>query len=118
MTMESLLRVYDAGCALYALTTLVAIYGWGLFGFWWIKCKFKASAVFLYVMWMMFGIGLEAGLSCYARLLRLSNQIPMFRELAESALWQLKLLPLLFVLLFIVIHMTVRLVRKPSLKDK
>jgi hypothetical protein len=116
--MEYLLTNYDLGCILYALTTFVCLYGWGLFGYWWVKCRFHASAVFLYVMWLFFTIGLEAGISCYARMMRVAGDRVEYDEFTLSTVWQLKLLPLLFVLLFIVIHMTARLVRKPSLKDK
>jgi hypothetical protein len=98
-------------------TLLSAIYGCGLFLWWWIK-KGGASSVFAYVTFIFLGEVVESSMSLFARVLWLSCTMETHAKLMSSLFWPARKLVTLGALLFIVIHMSWRAVRKLGRGEK
>ena len=95
----------------YLLTLLIAIYGVGLFTWWWIK-KGSASSVFAYVTFIFLGEMVESSMSLYSRVLRIECGQAIHEAFATGYLWPARKLVTMAALAFIVIHMSYRAFRK------
>ncbi len=109
----------DTALILYALVTFVAFYGFVLFAGWWAKNKCHASAVYYYVMFILFGITINNSLCAWARYLKLNEGPSEYLAFLETPCWNLRLIPLLISLLCITLHMSYRwFIQKKVAKDE
>lgn len=95
----------DATFVQYFIAVLVAVYGSGLFTWWWAKHQ-KASFVFMCVTMMFVGDIIERSIQLYARYIRLTTCTVDFS--ATSPVWAYKGLVSTLVSFAVVIYMTGR----------
>ena len=94
--------------AVYVAVLIVTAYGSILFFWWWAKCRFQASAVFLYVMFLFMAKFYSMAVTVQGYTMRINNPLE-FAVYAESSwAWATRLVPLLIVLICIVGHMSWR----------
>ena len=92
---------------LYAILTLVCVYGFTFFTSWLIQTKFKATAVFWYVTILFGGLAIQNGFNMYARFLKFSDHDGA-EALFMSHWWTCRLILPAIILLVFVVHMTIQ----------
>jgi hypothetical protein len=103
--------ISDPTLWVYGATLLVAIYGAGLFFWWWAK-QGGASAVFSYVSFLFVGELFESGISFYSRCVLFIHGDVARDVFVMSGIWPLRKVVTLTALIFIVAHMTGRVLGK------
>ena len=91
------------------LVSLVALYGFGLFAWYWGRVG-KASSMFIYVTLLFMGIAFDHGVGLCARSMRFTDS-ESYLVFMASWLWPARMYLLLAVLTAIVVHMTMRVYR-------
>lgn len=97
----------DPTTIIYTIDLIVAIYGIGLFSWWWIK-QGRASAVFGYVTFMFVGETVETSLALYARMLMFFDSAEAYTNFLISHWWMTRKIVTVGVLICIVVHMSYR----------
>ena len=96
----------DLAWWLYFATCVVSWYGVLLFAWWWSKTQ-RATAVYLYVMFLLLGIALSTTGSIYARWY-LSIDYDLYKGILSSWWWAARLWITLGSVIAIVGHMSYR----------
>ena len=104
--------------AVYVAILIVTAYGSILFFWWWAKCRFKATAVYLYVMSLFIAKFYSMYITVQGYTLRTQDPIAFATYAESSATWSTRLVPLLIVLTCIVVHMTWRAFSLPNIISK
>ena len=92
---------------LYVMIAAVSGYGTILFGYWIIMNKFKASAVFTYVLIWLAGTAFNSVTNCYSRMLTLTD-LAEFHEFTQTFWWPARKITVLLILVVFLVHMTIR----------
>ena len=107
----------DLGWWLYLITTIGALYGFCLFSWWKIRMGGKASIVFQYVRYLLFGIAIMEGGSSYVRWYKIRDP-DYYLALISSWGWDARLWVTLFFVWAIALHMTYRVFIQKTYDDK
>lgn len=99
---------------IYIVTIAVCFYGAGLFFWWWMRIGY-ASAVYVYVTFLLLGQGFQALLSLQARWLWLTMQFDSYKEFLCSWVWHSRTILALVACAAIVFHMTYRAITNKDL---
>jgi hypothetical protein len=91
----------------YLATLIVSAYGTGLFLWWMALNKFRTSAVFAYTMLWIFGTFFSSAIALYSRTLVLTDP-KLFVEFTHTYWWSMRTWVILFVLIVLCVHMSVR----------
>ena len=100
----------DPAFVLYAVTSITAGFGFIVFFWWWSKQNFHASAVYIYVMILLFGIWYADAFNAIVRYYRFVDEC-MYDILLGSKLWAWRKIFCTISVALIVIHLTVRLIK-------
>jgi len=104
------LVISDITCLSYVIVSIVSLYGFFLFLWWWFetgKGNVPPSAVYVYVMFLLLGIGISNTMTFVARLFYLMESVD-FDTFLSSRLWVARVWIILLSVSGIVGHMTVR----------
>ena len=93
----------------YSLCTLLSIYGFILFAWWWWKIG-KASEVYIYITLLFLGNFLFFAGSLHARILRFTNPQEALK-LVDSFIWSIRTYLHTIITILIVVRMTRRAMR-------
>lgn len=92
---------------MYALISIVSLYGFGLFAWWmWIN-GWRASSMYVYIMLLFAGELICHGTNFRARSLR-DIDYAAYTEFLSSTWWSCRLVIILAILICIVTHMSYR----------
>jgi hypothetical protein len=97
---------YDLAFIMYIITFAVSLYGFILFAWWWWR-QGEATAVYMYVTLLFFGSVFSNAMCLYARHIFLIS-LGDYLKFVDTDMWDVRLVPTLAALGFIVVHMTVR----------
>ena len=97
---------FDITLYLYGVETVMALYGFCLFSWWWIKVK-KASPMYVYVTLMFLSIFLRTSVSTYARWLR-CNEPGCYYDFMTGWVWSGRLYLQIIITGAIISHMSYR----------
>ena len=92
---------------LYIIITITAVYGSGLFIWWWIK-QGQASAIYMYVTLFLIGSAIEHGVEGYVRYIHLLQGESAMGLFQHCWVWAARLYVWLIAIVAIVIHMSYR----------
>lgn len=112
-------QIRDYTFWVYVINFFLSLYGILLFSFWGFFSK-RASHVFWYVTTLFVGTAVDMAFTAYNRYLMLgsSMQHDQHELLVRSWIWPMKESITVIALLFIILHMTYRLVREQSIQDR
>jgi len=100
--------MFDVALFVYIWTSLACWYGFGLFLWWWIRQK-KASKVYVYMTFLLAGIGYATSMAGVSRVFFLGGDYNAVHRLLDSRLWEYRLFPMAIILTVIVVRMTMRI---------
>ena len=107
----------DPTVRVYIFDLIVALYGTGLFFWWWIK-QGKASSMYAYVSFLFFGEIIEVGMMLYASGLRYFSTMEEYQVFLSAPLWALRKVVTLAAFIFIVVHMSYRAFCNPAYRRR
>ena len=102
---------------LYLGTTVVALYGSILFGYWAVKNKFRTSSVFSYTWIWLMGTALSSAINIRGRTLALEDP-DLFLQFSLTFWWPMRKVAILLILIVFMSHMTRRLFIDPPDHDR
>jgi hypothetical protein len=94
----------------YAVAFLVNLYGAILFGWWWAKNK-NASVMFICVTVLFLGGTIEDGFAFLARYIKQYESVGAYLSFIDSNWWDFRITLGTLASLFVVLYMTVRVIR-------
>ena len=91
---------------LYLLIAIFSWYGFGLFGWWWLKLR-HATRPYMYVTFTYLGLGIYSSGDIFARSLRFANA-QQYYDFMGSTIWTLRPIIVLLAVVVMVSHMSYR----------
>lgn len=99
----------DPGTVMLLIGTLLGVYGFILFLWWWIRIG-SATEVYAYVCFFFGTAGVMMGFGVVSRVLHDICGYECYERFIHSRAWTLKSIPLLVVMFLIVLRMTIRVI--------
>lgn len=106
----------DPTMYMYLASTLVSLYGSGLFAWWWFKIK-RVSYVYSYVTILLSGECLSSALSLWARHLSFIS-MEQHEVFVDSPFWIFRKFVGLIAMSLIAVHMTYRVIHNHDIGQK
>jgi hypothetical protein len=105
-----MMPIIDIGISVSVILAVVALYGFCLFSWWWLKHD-GASAVYIYLTILLLGIGIDNTVEAYVRFTWINTHADVIRF---TLWWPMRMVVEVVALCSLVGHMTYRVIMKEA----